>query len=65
MWYIIAVVWLVMMYPLARDVDKQMRESNQEHRYNLIFNLIIFARTIIAMPIFYIMVIKNLLTRKK
>ena len=65
MWYIIAIVWLVMMYPLARDVDKQMNESNIDNRYNILVNLIIFARTIIAMPIFYIMVIKNLLTRKK
>jgi len=54
-----------MMYPLARDVDKQMYESNPDGRFNVIMNLIIFARTIIAMPIFYIMVIKNLLTRKK
>lgn len=65
MWYIIAIVWLVMMYPLARDVDKQMNESNPDNRYNILVNLIIFARTVIAMPIFYIMVIKNLLTRKK
>lgn len=65
MWYIVAVVWLVMMYPLARDVDKQMNESNIDNRYNILVNLIIFLRTVIAMPIFYIMVIKNLLTRKK
>ena len=65
MWYIIAIVWLVMMYPLARDVDKQMNESNIDNRYNILVNLIIFVRTVIAMPIFYIMVIKNLLTRKK
>jgi len=63
MWYIIAIVWLVMMYPLARDVDKQMQDV--PNRYNIFVNLLIFARTIIAMPIFYIMVIKNLLTRKK
>ena len=65
MWYIVAIVWLVMMYPLARDVDKQMNESNIDNRYNILVNLIIFVRTVIAMPIFYIMVIKNLLTRKK
>jgi hypothetical protein len=65
MWYIIAVVWLVLMFPLARDVDKQMYESNPDVRFNVLMNLIIFARTIIAMPIFYIMVIKNLLTKKK
>jgi hypothetical protein len=65
MWYIIAVVWLVLMFPLARDVDKQMYESNPDGRFNVLMNLIIFARTIIAMPIFYIMIIKNLFTRKK
>jgi len=63
MWYIIAAVWLVMMYPLARDVDKQIRDNPKQ--YNVLINLIIFARTIIAMPLFYIMVIKNLLTKDK
>jgi hypothetical protein len=53
------------MYPLARDVDKQMQETNPENRFNVLMNLIIFARTIIATPIFYILIIKNLLTRKK
>jgi len=63
MWYIIAVVWLVLMFPLARDVDKQMQDNPQQ--YNVLINLIIFARTMIAMPLFYIMVIKNLLTKNK
>jgi hypothetical protein len=63
MWYIIVVVWLVLMFPLARDVDKQMQDNPQ--KYNILINLIIFARTMIAMPLFYIMVIKNLLTKNK
>jgi hypothetical protein len=63
MWYIIAVVWLVLMFPLARDVDSQMQDNPQ--KYNVLVNLLIFARTMIAMPVFYVMVIKNLLTKDK
>ena len=65
MWYIIAVVWLVLCLPLARDVDKQMFETNPENRYNVLVNLIIFVRTLIVMPFFYLMVIVNLITKKR
>jgi cell division protein FtsI/penicillin-binding protein 2 len=63
MWYIVVIVWLVMMYPLARDVDKQMQDI--PNKYNILINLIIFLKMVITMPIFYILVIKNLFTKNK
>jgi hypothetical protein len=63
MWYIVTVVWLLLCLPLARDVDKELQSV--PNKYNILMNLIIFVRTLIVMPFFYLMVIKNLLTRKK
>ena len=63
MWYIIAVVWLVLCLPLTRDVDKQMQDA--PNKYNLLFNLIVFVRTLLVMPFFYAMVIVNLITKKR
>lgn len=63
MWYIIALIWLLLAWPLARDVDKQMQDA--PNRYNVLFNLIVFVRTLIVMPFFYVMVIINLITKKR
>ena len=63
MWYIIAVVWLVLCLPLTRDVDKHMQDA--PNKYNLLFNLIVFVRTLLVMPFFYAMVIVNLITKKR
>ena len=63
MWYIIATVWLVLMYPLTRDVDRQMKDV--PNKYNILVNILIFVKTMITMPFFYIMVIKNFFTRNK
>jgi hypothetical protein len=63
MWYIITIVWLLLCLPLARDVDKQLQSV--PNKYNVLMNLFIFVRTLIVMPFFYLMVIKNLLTRNK
>ena len=63
MWYIIAIVWLLLCLPLARDVDKQLQSV--PNKYNIVMNLIIFVRTLIVMPFFYLMVIVNLITKKR
>lgn len=63
MWYIIAIVWLLLCLPLTRDVDKQLQSV--PNKYNIVMNLIIFVRTLIVMPFFYVMVIVNLITKKR
>lgn len=63
MWYIIAVVWLLLCLPLTRDVDKQLQSV--PNKYNILMNLIIFVRTLIVMPFFYVMVMINLITKKR
>ena len=65
MWYIIAVVWLVLSYPLARNIDKEMEQGDNPLRFNIIVNLLIFVKTIIMMPIYYVMIIGNMLSNRK
>ena len=65
MWYIIAVVWLVLSYPLARNIDKEMAQGDNPFRFNIIVNLLIFVKTIIMMPIYYVMIIGNMLSNRK
>jgi len=65
MWYIIAVVWLVLSYPLARNIDKEMAQADNPLRFNIIVNLLIFVKTIIMMPIYYVMIIGNMLSNRK
>jgi hypothetical protein len=65
MWYIIAVIWLVLSYPLARNIDKEMAQGDNPLRFNIIVNLLIFVKTLIMMPIYYVMIIGNMLSNRK
>ena len=65
MWYIIAVIWLMLSYPLARNIDKEMAQGDNPLRFNIIVNLLIFVKTIIMMPIYYVMIIVNMLSNRK
>jgi hypothetical protein len=65
MWYIIAVVWLVLSYPLARNIDSEMAKGDNPLRFNIIVNLLIFVKTLIMMPIYYVMIIGNMLSNRK
>jgi hypothetical protein len=61
----IAVVWLVLSYPLARNIDSEMAKADNPLRFNIIVNLLIFVKTIIMMPIYYVMIIGNMLSNRK
>ena len=65
MWYYIALTWLVLSYPLARNIDKEMVEGDNPLRFNIIVNLLIFVKTLIMMPIYYVMIIGNMLSNRK
>ena len=65
MWYIIALAWLVLSYPLARNIDNEMAKGDNPLRFNIIVNLLIFVKTIIMMPIYYVMIIGNMLSNRK
>jgi len=65
MWYWIGLVWLLLCYPLAKNIDKEMVESSNPLRFNIIVNLLILVKTLILMPVYYVMVIKNILANRK
>ena len=65
MWYYIALTWLALSYPLARNIDKEMAQGDNPLRFNIIVNLLIFVKTLIMMPIYYVMVIGNIFSNKK
>jgi hypothetical protein len=65
MWYYIAFTWLALSYPLTRNIDKEMAQSDNPLRFNIIVNLLIFVKTLILMPVYYVMIIKNIIANKK
>ena len=62
--YIIAVIWLLLSFPLALDVDREMKKGNNPLRFNIIVNIMIFVKIIISTPFFYILWIKERFTSK-
>ena len=46
MWYYIALTWLALSYPLARNIDKEMAQGDNPLRFNIIVNLLIFVKTL-------------------
>lgn len=63
--YIIAIIWLILSFPLALDVDREMKKGNNPLRFNIIVNLMIFVKIIISTPLFYIFWIRERFTSKK
>lgn len=65
MWYYIALTWLALSYPLARNIDKEMAQGDNLLRFNIIENILIFVKTLITMPIYYVILIGNTLSNRK
>lgn len=65
MWYYIALTWLALSYPLARNIDKEMAQGDNPLRFNIIENILIFVKTLITMPIYYVILIGNTLSNRK
>ncbi len=65
MWYYIVITWLVLSYPLARNIDKEMVQGDNPLRFNIIVNLLILVKTLILMPVYYVMIIRNILANRK
>ena len=65
MWYYIALIWLILSYPLARNIDREMVEGDNPLRFNIIVNLLILVKTLILMPVYCGMIIRNILANRK
>lgn len=53
--YIIAIIWLLLSFPIALEVDKEMKKSDNPLRYNIIVNIMMFFKIIITTPLYYIL----------
>jgi hypothetical protein len=51
--YIIAVIWLILSFPIALEVDREMSKNENPLRYNIIVNILVFCKIIITTPLYY------------
>jgi hypothetical protein len=62
----ILIVWFFLTLPIIYSVDKSMRGTPIEWmRHKPMFQLILIWKAICSVPIFYVIVIRDLITKKK
>jgi hypothetical protein len=60
----IVCVWILLSYPITYKVNKRLEENNDSARYETGFQIFLFIRALIEVPIFYIRPILQLLTKR-
>jgi hypothetical protein len=63
--YIIAIIWLLFSFPIALEVDREMKKTDNPLRYNIIVNIMMFFKIIITTPLYYVLWIASKFTSKK
>ena len=63
--YIIAIIWLLLSFPIALEVDREMKKTNNPLRYNIIVNIMMFFKIIITTPLYYILLVASKFTSNK
>jgi hypothetical protein len=63
--YIIAIIWLLFSFPIALEVDREMKKNDNPLRYNIIVNIMMFFKIIITTPLYYILWVGSKFTSKK
>jgi hypothetical protein len=62
----ILIVWFFLTLPIVYHVDKSMKGTQADWmRHKPMFQIILICRAFWNVPIFYIILIKDLLTKKK
>lgn len=49
----IALSWILLSYPIVRNVNKRMQELNDDMRFNKSFQFILFVRAQFEVPFYY------------
>ena len=57
-------LWIVMSFPITYRVNKRLERDNDRARYELGFQIFLFIRALIEVPIFYIRPILQFLTKR-
>ena len=63
--YIIAIIWLLLSFPIALEVDREMKKTYNPLRYNIIVNIMMFFKIVITTPLYYILWVGSKFTSKK
>jgi hypothetical protein len=63
--YIIAVIWLLLSFPIALEVDREMSKNDNPLKHNIIVNLMIFVKIIITTPLYYTLWVASKFTSNK
>ena len=63
--YIIAIIWLILSFPIALEVDREMKKNDNPLRYNIIVNIMMFFKIIITTPLYYTFWVASKFTSKK
>jgi hypothetical protein len=61
----IILIVIILILPMIIEVNNQMIEDNNDQRHNLLFQLFIILQCIIAIPIYYFLLIKELFLKIK
>jgi hypothetical protein len=59
----ILTLWVLLSFPIVRNVNKRMEETDDELRYKTSFQFILFVRAQFEVPRFYLHKITKLLFR--
>jgi hypothetical protein len=61
---IILCMWIMLSFPITYRVNKRLEQNNDRARYELGFQIFLFIRALIEVPIFYIRPILQFLTKR-
>jgi hypothetical protein len=57
-------IWVILSYPITYKVNKRLEQNNDSARYEMGFQIFLFIRALIEVPIFYIRPILQFLTKR-
>jgi hypothetical protein len=57
-------IWVLLSYPITYKVNKRLEKNNDNARFEIGFQILLFIRALIEVPKFYIGPILQLLTKR-
>jgi uncharacterized membrane protein YjgN (DUF898 family) len=61
----ILLIIIILIFPIIIEVNSQMIEDNNDQRHNLLFQIFVILQCIIAIPIYYFLLLKELFLKFK
>lgn len=65
MWiYILIIVWILATYPITKAVNERMEERDDDARFFVSFQLLLFIRAVFHVPKYYFNLIRGILNKR-